>query len=118
VRQQSSSVSMMTVVNMVKTLDEGERLANNLANITERFLGFRLPLAGVVTHDPVVGDAIRARTPLLRYAERSGPAQCLHALAAFIARHADGARRPVAPGDDFFARLADLSTQPQPEGGA
>jgi flagellar biosynthesis protein FlhG len=118
VRQQSNSVSMMTVVNMVKTLDEGERLANNLANITERFLGFRLPLAGVVTHDPVVGDAIRAQTPLLRFAERSGPAQCLHSLAAFMARRADGARRPVAVGDDFFARLADLSTQPKPGGDA
>lgn len=76
------------VVNMVRSLDEGEALAERLNGVTRRFLGREFAVAGILPYDSAAGDAIRARTPMLKYAPRSGLGQCLRAMAGEIA--ADG----------------------------
>ena len=73
------------VVNMVRTMEEGRTLANRLNGITEKFLGFRLPVAGTILYDHVVGDAIRARRSVVHYAPNSAPAASLRELAGFLA---------------------------------
>ena len=87
---------LQLVVNMVKTMEEGRVLAERLNGITEKFLGFRLPVAGTILHDYVVGDAIRARRSVVQYAPNSAPAASLRELAAFLSdpnRFREGERR-------------------------
>ena len=110
-RQEPDPPSIMMVVNMVRTLEEGELLAQRLNTITKKFLGVEIPVAGVVTYDAVVGDAIRARTPLVRYAEKSAPARCISDLARFITG-GGGFQRPTGRVDKpFFDKLAGVGWQ-------
>jgi flagellar biosynthesis protein FlhG len=97
------------VVNMVRTIDEGERLAARLNGITKRFLGREFPTAGVVVHEYTVGDAIRARTPIARFAPRSGAAQCMEDVARYV--QAMPARAGGAPVEELFARLAGVGVE-------
>lgn len=83
------------IVNMVRSLGEGRQLAERLNQTVERFLNARLNLAGIVLHDYVVGDAIRARQSVLKFAPNSAPARCLSELATFVSganRLREGAR--------------------------
>jgi len=102
------SASIMTVMNMVSSLDVGEELSSRLNGLTKRFLGVEFPCAGIVVFDHMVGDSIRARDPIVRYAPGSGPAQCVKALAELVA--GKGRRASSAPGisPEMFARLADI----------
>ena len=112
-RQNPTPPEIMMVVNMVRSLDEGEMLAARLNGITKRFLGVDIPVAGVIVHDPVVGDAIRARTSVVNYASKSGPAQCLQALAEFIAAGECSSRARGRLQKPFFDRLAEIGMNPE-----
>ncbi|HBA85812.1 MAG TPA: hypothetical protein DCZ95_17145 [Verrucomicrobia bacterium] len=112
-RQNTPPPEIMMVVNMVRTLDEGELLASRLNGITKRFLGADIPVAGVIVHDPVVGDAIRARTSVVNYASRSGPSQCLQELAQFIAAGECYARARGRLQKPFFDKLAEIGMNPE-----
>ena len=105
--QQPDPPSLMLVVNMVRTLEEGELLAHRLNGIACRFIGRGIPLAGIVLYDHVVGDAIRARVPVVRFAEKSVPAQCVGDIARYLTR----ARRPgeavKRTTQQFFDQLAE-----------
>jgi flagellar biosynthesis protein FlhG len=72
------------IVNSVKTEEEGMQLASRLNQTAERFLGRNFEVAGVVLHDLIVGDAIRARQSVLHFAPNSAPAICLRNLARSI----------------------------------
>jgi len=108
VTREASKPLVMMAVNMVRSLDEGAMLAERLNRITRRFLRLELPVAGIVTYDAVVGDAIRARRPLMEYAGGSGPARCI----ADMARAVVAGRRCAAAGSElsrgFFGKLADI----------
>ncbi|NDY41807.1 MinD/ParA family protein [Dissulfurirhabdus thermomarina] len=54
------------VANMVRDDREARRIHDNLARVTERFLGLRPELLGAVPRDPAVERAVRAQVPLLR----------------------------------------------------
>ena len=60
-----------------------------------------------VVHEYTVGDAIRARTPIARFAPRSGAAQCMEDVARYVAEMPAGAGG--APVEELFARLAGVS---------
>jgi len=69
-------------------------------------------------HDLVVGDAIRARRSVVRYAPNSSPASCLRDLAGFLAkpnRLRDGEQ---GINRDSFEHLAAVGSEPETEGGA
>ncbi len=111
-RQAPSPPEIMLVVNMVRSLQEGAALAERLNLITRRFLGAELPVAGVITYDGVVGDAIRARKSVMDFAPKSAPAQCLDDLAQFMA---GGAMRLRAQGrlqKSFFDKLTEVGMNP------
>jgi flagellar biosynthesis protein FlhG len=52
------------VVNMAEKRAAGRRVYEQLAKACETYLGFRPPLAGIITRDPRVPDSIRAQTAL------------------------------------------------------
>jgi flagellar biosynthesis protein FlhG len=52
------------VVNMAEKRATGRRVYEQLAKAAETYLGFRPPLAGIITRDPRVPDSIRAQTAL------------------------------------------------------
>jgi flagellar biosynthesis protein FlhG len=72
------------IINQVQSQEEGQQLAARLNDITGRFLGKKLKLAGIVLHDLVVGDAIRARCSVVKFAPKSKPSLCLYELARSI----------------------------------
>ncbi|MGE0044949.1 MAG: AAA family ATPase [Hyphomonadaceae bacterium] len=52
------------VVNMADNRMNGRKAFEHFAAVCQKYLGYRPLLAGVVTRDPCVRDAIRAQTPL------------------------------------------------------
>ncbi len=110
-RQSAAHSSLMLVMNMVQSLDEGERLAQKLNAITKKFLQIELPVAGVIIYDPVVGDCIRARQPLIRYAGQSAPAKCIDDLARFLLSDMTRARAGKHSGTDLFDKLTEVGAK-------
>ena len=107
-RQTSSGTSVMMVINMVRTLEEGHTLAERLNAITRKFLGVSIPLGGIITRSDVVPDSIRAREPVLSYASESAPAKCLLELANSLSAR-DTHRRPKAGLlKNLFGNLANI----------
>ncbi len=72
------------VINNVRSEREGHILAARLNEATTRFLGRTFETAGIILHDMVVGDAIRARKSVLHFAPESAPAHGLRKLAQSI----------------------------------
>lgn len=72
------------VVNNVRTETEGHNLAKRMNEAASRFLGRTFGLAGIILHDPVVGDAIRARCSVVHFAPDSAPAIGLRSLARSV----------------------------------
>jgi len=83
-RQATDPPSISLMINMVRSLEEGELLAQRINVITKKFLSTELPVAGIVMYDTLVGDSIRARQPLIHYAGQSAPAKCLDETARSI----------------------------------
>lgn len=100
--------ALSLIVNMVRSLEEGRLLASRLNAITERFLGFSVRLAGIVTYDHVVGDAIRARIPVPSFASGSAVTVCLRDIARVIAFETP-ARSRLRNGRTFFDSLAGIN---------
>jgi flagellar biosynthesis protein FlhG len=111
--QQKTSPSLMLIVNMVQSIEEGELLAQRLNGITRKFIKKEIPLAGIVIYDPVVGDAIRAREPVVRYAEKAAPAKCVEEIAQFLSRGQALGERTTQPTKAFFDRLAEVGISPK-----
>lgn len=86
------------VVNNVRTEEEGYALASRLNDATTRFLGRAFKVAGIILHDFVVGDSIRARRGILHYAPDSAPAIGLRNLARTVVA-ANKAREHGKPMD-------------------
>lgn len=93
-------------VNEAKDEREARSVHERVASVCHRFLMFPLPLAGWSPADPLVSKAVRARTPLVRYARRSPAATAVATLAqrlrddlALMSTH------PAPQGRGFVARL-------------
>jgi flagellar biosynthesis protein FlhG len=112
-RQGANPPSLMLVINMVQSLDEGERLASRLNAIIKKFLTIELPVAGIVVYDAVVGDCIRARQPLIRYAGLSAPAKCIDELTRFMISDLGRARSGKQAGAELFDKLAGAGLKPE-----
>ena len=99
------------VANMVRSLEEGERLAERLQGITRRFLGVDLPLAGSIPFDQSLRDAIRTRRPLINLAPGSAAIQCVEELAQSLIADRRAARLNNTPTTDLFSRLVDVAVK-------
>lgn len=84
------------IVNMVDSLDEGERLFKQLDDIARRFIGAPLSLEGIIVYDRRVSEAIRRQNSIVQYAGNGAVAQCLRELAQRLAtRTRRAAPRPT-----------------------
>ena len=101
------------VANMVRSLDEGERLAERLQGITRRFLGADLPLAGAIPFDQSLRDAIRTRRPLITMAPSCAAIQCVEELARSLIADRRAARSETAAPLNLFSRLVDVTVKPE-----
>lgn len=107
-RNSNDPPSVMTVINMVRSIDEGEQLAARLDGITQRFMGVKLPLAGMVLYDEKVGDAVRARRPVVSYSPGSMAAKGLEELARFVVSGQALSGNSARLNEKFFKRFADV----------
>jgi flagellar biosynthesis protein FlhG len=94
------------VVNQARHLREALDVHRRISGVAERFLDLRVPLLGTLAEDPAVGDAARAKRPLLLMDDRHAPARDIRALAASLAQHL----RPIAP--QARPRLSSLWRSP------
>jgi flagellar biosynthesis protein FlhG len=69
------------VVNLAASRTAGEKTYAALAQASEKFLGARPKLAGIIRRDPRVPDSIRRQTPLLTRHPHSDAAADVEALA-------------------------------------
>lgn len=69
------------IINMVDSLDEGERVFSRLDQIAQKFLGIDLFLAGILVYDRRVSEAIKSQQSIVRYANKGAVSQCLRELA-------------------------------------
>lgn len=105
VGKSGSAPKIHIAVNMVRHIDDGERLYRRLDGIVRKFLGESYPCVGVIAFDHTVGDAIRARRPITEYAPGSAAALCLKELVTEVIESGSRGRKA---GDicDLFERLA------------
>ena len=59
------SVQPVVVVNQADNRQRGRQTSEAIAKACQTFLGFRPPLAGVVTRDPRVRECLRHQTPIM-----------------------------------------------------
>ena len=69
------------IINMVDSLDTGERVFARLHQIAQQFLGISLFLAGILVYDRRVSDAIKKQQSIVQYASGGAVAHCLRDLA-------------------------------------
>lgn len=63
--------NFLVIVNMVKTIKDGEQAFNRLKTACERFLGIQLSLLGIIVQDEAVTRAVLAQTPLYQHNPQS-----------------------------------------------
>jgi len=72
------------IANQAESQSDGRRCHGAIARACETFLGFRPPLAGIITRDPAVKDAIRSQTLLATRRMQSTALADINALAATL----------------------------------
>jgi flagellar biosynthesis protein FlhG len=84
-RTEAAGPAPQLVVNQVPSHGVGHRTYEGVARVSERFLGLRPALAGILRHDPRVPEAIRHQAPFLVRSPASPAARDLEALARHLA---------------------------------
>ncbi|MBX3379213.1 MAG: AAA family ATPase [Phycisphaeraceae bacterium] len=72
------------VVNQCRGKNEAESVHRRILGVCDRFLNIHIPLAGWIERDARLGDAVMARSPVVRYAPASVAATGLRNLASVL----------------------------------
>ncbi|MFQ5828958.1 MAG: P-loop NTPase [Candidatus Methylomirabilia bacterium] len=80
-RHRARHARLELLVNMTRSLAQGRETHLRLARLTERFLAYSLPLAGVIPWDDSVGKAVVLQQPLTEVFPYSPATQTVVALA-------------------------------------
>lgn len=86
------------VVNQAPSVTEGEKTYRTLLKACENFLRLSPPLAGMVSVDPKVKDAIRHQTPILTRSPNSEAAGDVEKIAQAVVKQLADANRKAAAG--------------------
>ena len=114
-RRSSNPPAISLVINMVRSVTEGEQLANRLNDICYRFQGCRFPVAGIVVYDICVSETIRMRKPIADYAPKSAPARCIDETAEFIAKRLGLSGSGRKAETDLFESLMNIGLKENTE---
>ncbi len=90
------SKNISIVVNMAPSTMEGEKTYKTLLKACENFLRLKPPLAGMISADPRVKDAIRHQTPILTRSPNTDAAEDVEDIAQTVARELARARQKAA----------------------
>jgi len=94
------------VVNQARDQAEATRTRARINAVAERFLDQSVPLLAWLAQDPAVGDAVRARIPLLLHRPSSRAARSIRQLAAEL--NPAGVFTPIRPATRASIGLARL----------
>ena len=86
------SRNVSIVVNFAPSASEGEKTYRTILKACENFLRLSPPLAGMISLDPRVKDAIRHQTPILTRSPNTEAAECVEKIARVLAREMAEAR--------------------------
>lgn len=81
------SKNVSIVVNQATSITEGEKTYRTLLKACENFLRLSPPLAGLISHDPKVKDAIRHQTPILTRSPNSDAAGDVERIARDVMQY-------------------------------
>jgi flagellar biosynthesis protein FlhG len=105
-RQRWSLAPIELVLNRVHSRGQAEEIAEGFSSVTERFLGYFVPLRGFVCQDEKVVDAVCRQSPLMVSYPRSTSAGCIRALAQELHKSLQANLRTVPPCETPFALAA------------
>ncbi len=95
---------LSVIVNQAHNRDEGKAVHERIAHVARQFLKTDVTFGGYVVADPLVGQAVRKRTPFVQAYPHSGAAQCMTAWANRMDHNVDVTASAGKAG--FFSRLA------------
>ncbi len=72
------------VVNQCRDIEEAERVHARIAKVASEFLGLFIPFVGWVAKDPLLPEAVMARSPIVRHSPRSPAVAGLREIAAVL----------------------------------
>ncbi|MBI1190840.1 MAG: P-loop NTPase [Tepidisphaera sp.] len=95
------------VVNMAESEDEGFEVHKRMSATCSRFLGFGVPLFGVVRRDAAAQEAVRARVPVMVGTPRARSSRDIERIAERLATSLaiKPGRTPEKPRGGFFSWL-------------
>lgn len=106
--QRTRDVHVEMVVNMARSMSEAKSVFRRIDRVSRTFLRTPLHFAGAVPDDPIVGEAVRRRTPFMLVAPRSPASKAVVALADHLLALPEFAtlmREHERSGSGFFTRL-------------
>lgn len=77
---EKADLGLKLVVNRVKNVTEGKKVAERVINIAQQFLNIKIDYLGYVYDDPIVSESISKQKPFLIYDPRSKASACIRQL--------------------------------------
>ncbi|MBN2652327.1 MAG: MinD/ParA family protein [Spirochaetales bacterium] len=75
-----SELGLKLIVNRVKTVTEGKKVAERVINIAQQFLNVKIDYLGYVYDDPVVGDSVARQKPFLLHDPKCKASACIRQI--------------------------------------
>ncbi len=104
-----SPPAVTMVINMVRSINEGELLSQRLNRIVMKFLGVEIPVGGIILFDEKIRDSIRRRVPLLEYAGDAVSAACIRELASYVTSGKSNGGAGKKANEEFFESVAGMA---------
>ncbi|SER55877.1 MinD/ParA family protein [Salisediminibacterium halotolerans] len=73
--QNDENLPVRLIVNRAQTKQDGRKTADNMINVTEKFLSKTIAELAIIADDKAVSKAVRSQTPFLLHAPKSKPSQ-------------------------------------------
>lgn len=89
------SKNVSIVVNQAPSRSEGEKTYKTILKACENFLRLSPPLAGMISHDPRVKEAIRSQTPLLTRSPNTNAAEDIEKVAEYALKELQAAQKKM-----------------------
>ncbi|MDI6703095.1 MAG: MinD/ParA family protein [bacterium] len=78
ISQEDQDTNIKLIVNRVKNILEGKRVADRIINIAAQFLNMRVETLGYILEDPLVGKAVRMQKPFILNFPNSKATLCIN----------------------------------------
>lgn len=76
----TKDLNIKLIVNRARNVEEGEKVANRIADIAGQFLGMKIDKLGILLDDACVGEAVREQKPFFISYPRAKATKCIYHL--------------------------------------